>query len=214
MIILQVVVPKAKGEILGVVIVESGWGSMLPTIVLANLLPSGPAARCGQLNIGDQVILWKKKKAGKLFSTLYLSFQVIAINGISLVGLPLSTCQTYIKVSHYLALTEQQSTELWLGNFNFCSLASEVDLERKQLVDLWIFYGRKSSFSSKAAVEGRKWSKRTKTENFLNGHSLDFGQCFSREIELVTRLFTWNQTSELSKLFFFNLSIFFTEYQK
>lgn len=48
-------VPKAKGEILGVVIVESGWGSMLPTIVLANLLPSGPAARCGQLNIGDQV---------------------------------------------------------------------------------------------------------------------------------------------------------------
>ena len=52
---IQVVVPKAKGEILGVVIVESGWGSMLPTIVLANLLPTGPAARCGQLNIGDQV---------------------------------------------------------------------------------------------------------------------------------------------------------------
>ena len=52
----QVVVPKAKGEILGVVIVESGWGSMLPTIVLANLLPGGPAARCGQLNIGDQVM--------------------------------------------------------------------------------------------------------------------------------------------------------------
>ena len=48
-------VPKSKGEILGVVIVESGWGSMLPTIVLANLSPSGPAARCGQLNIGDQV---------------------------------------------------------------------------------------------------------------------------------------------------------------
>lgn len=72
------VVPKSKGEILGVVIVESGWGSMLPTIVLANLSPSGPAARCGQLNIGDQII---------------------AINGISLVGLPLSTCQNYIKVS-------------------------------------------------------------------------------------------------------------------
>ena len=66
-------VPKAKGEILGVVIVESGWGSMLPTIVLANLLPGGPAARCGQLNIGDQVrllmlfpplnISWKFNKA-------------------------------------------------------------------------------------------------------------------------------------------------------
>ena len=51
----EVVVPKTKGEILGVVIVESGWGSMLPTIVLANLAPGGPAARCGQLNIGDQV---------------------------------------------------------------------------------------------------------------------------------------------------------------
>lgn len=72
----EVVVPKAKGEILGVVIVESGWGSMLPTVVIANLLSSGAAARCGQLNIGDQII---------------------AINGMSLVGLPLSTCQNYIK---------------------------------------------------------------------------------------------------------------------
>ena len=58
----QVVVPKAKGEILGVVIVESGWGSMLPTIVLANLSPAGPAARCGQLNIGDQVRRKKREK--------------------------------------------------------------------------------------------------------------------------------------------------------
>ncbi|CAB3380142.1 Hypothetical predicted protein [Cloeon dipterum] len=74
----EVVVPKAKGEILGVVIVESGWGSMLPTVVIANLAPSGAAARCGMLNIGDQII---------------------AINGVSLVGLPLSTCQTYIKNS-------------------------------------------------------------------------------------------------------------------
>lgn len=75
----QVVVPKAKGEILGVVIVESGWGSMLPTVVIANLAPAGAAARCGQLNIGDQII---------------------AINGVSLVGLPLSTCQNYIKVGN------------------------------------------------------------------------------------------------------------------
>lgn len=50
---------------------------MLPTVVIANLAPAGAAARCGQLNIGDQII---------------------AINGISLVGLPLSTCQGYIKV--------------------------------------------------------------------------------------------------------------------
>lgn len=48
----EVVVPKTKGEILGVVVVESGWGSMLPTVVIANLAPAGAAARCGQLNIG------------------------------------------------------------------------------------------------------------------------------------------------------------------
>ena len=74
----QVIVPKLKGELLGVVIVESGWGSMVPTVVLANMSPTGPSARCGQLNIGDQII---------------------SVNGISLVGLPLSACQTYIKVS-------------------------------------------------------------------------------------------------------------------
>lgn len=72
----EVVVPKQKGEILGMVIVESGWGSMLPTVVIANMSGNGPAARCGKLNIGDQII---------------------AINGTSLVGLPLPTCQTYIK---------------------------------------------------------------------------------------------------------------------
>ncbi|XP_035713611.1 uncharacterized protein LOC110843030 isoform X5 [Folsomia candida] len=72
----EVVVPKSKGEILGVVIVESGWGSLLPTVVIANLAPAGASLRCGQLNIGDQII---------------------AINGVSLVGLPLSTCQNYIK---------------------------------------------------------------------------------------------------------------------
>ncbi|XP_062618253.1 uncharacterized protein LOC134279851 isoform X5 [Saccostrea cucullata] len=74
----EVIVPKLKGENIGIVIVESGWGSMVPTVVLANMYPTGPAARCGQLNIGDQII---------------------SINGISLVGLPLSACQSYIKSS-------------------------------------------------------------------------------------------------------------------
>lgn len=73
----EVIVPKQKNEILGMVIVESGWGSMLPTVVIANMAPGSPAARCGHLNIGDQII---------------------AINGVSLVGLPLSTCQNYVKV--------------------------------------------------------------------------------------------------------------------
>lgn len=74
----EVIIPKLKGEPLGVVIVESGWGSMVPTIVLANMAPGGSAARCGQLNIGDQIM---------------------SVNGVSLVGLPLSTCQSYIKAS-------------------------------------------------------------------------------------------------------------------
>ncbi|KAF5907501.1 amyloid beta A4 precursor protein-binding family A member 2-like, partial [Clarias magur] len=67
---------KQKGEILGVVIVESGWGSILPTVILACMLNSGPAARSGKLNVGDQVM---------------------AVNDTSLVGLPLATCQGIIK---------------------------------------------------------------------------------------------------------------------
>ncbi|XP_066523957.1 amyloid-beta A4 precursor protein-binding family A member 2 [Hoplias malabaricus] len=67
---------KQKGEILGVVIVESGWGSILPTVILACMLNSGPAARSGKLNVGDQLM---------------------AVNDTSLVGLPLATCQGIIK---------------------------------------------------------------------------------------------------------------------
>uniref|UniRef100_A0A3Q3IYJ4 Amyloid-beta A4 precursor protein-binding family A member 3 n=1 Tax=Monopterus albus TaxID=43700 RepID=A0A3Q3IYJ4_MONAL len=67
---------KQKGEILGVVIVESGWGSILPTVILASMLNSGPAARSGKLSVGDQIM---------------------SINDTSLVGLPLATCQGIIK---------------------------------------------------------------------------------------------------------------------
>ncbi|XP_053514881.1 amyloid-beta A4 precursor protein-binding family A member 2 [Artibeus jamaicensis] len=67
---------KLKGEILGVVVVESGWGSILPTVILANMMNGGPAARSGKLSIGDQIM---------------------SINGTSLVGLPLATCQGIIK---------------------------------------------------------------------------------------------------------------------
>lgn len=71
-------IEKQKGEILGVVIVESGWGSILPTVIIANMMHGGPAEKSGKLNIGDQIM---------------------SINGTSLVGLPLSTCQSIIKVS-------------------------------------------------------------------------------------------------------------------
>lgn len=71
------------------VIVESGWGSILPTVIIASMMHAGPAEKSGRLNIGDQIM---------------------TINGTSLVGLPLSTCQSIIKVSawflsvHYVAV--------------------------------------------------------------------------------------------------------------
>uniref|UniRef100_A0A8D3CM14 Amyloid-beta A4 precursor protein-binding family A member 3 n=1 Tax=Scophthalmus maximus TaxID=52904 RepID=A0A8D3CM14_SCOMX len=72
----ELYVEKQKGESLGVVIVESGWGSILPTVILASMLNSGPAARSGKLSVGDQLM---------------------SINDTSLVGLPLATCQGIIK---------------------------------------------------------------------------------------------------------------------
>ncbi|THD22784.1 Amyloid beta A4 protein-binding family A member 2 [Fasciola hepatica] len=72
----QITIPKQRGEPLGIVIVSSGWGSLLPTALLANMNPTGPAARCGQLNIGNHII---------------------SVNEQSLVGLPLTTCQHIIK---------------------------------------------------------------------------------------------------------------------
>ena len=75
---------KLRGECLGIVLVESGWGSMLPTVVLANMSSTGPAARCNQLSVGDQLL---------------------SVNGVSLVGLPLSSCQNYIKVFMHTCLS-------------------------------------------------------------------------------------------------------------
>ncbi|XP_004714327.1 amyloid-beta A4 precursor protein-binding family A member 3 isoform X1 [Echinops telfairi] len=72
----EVCIQKRPGEGLGVALVESGWGSLLPTAVIANLQHGGPAERSGALSIGDRLT---------------------AINGVSLVGLPLSTCQTAIR---------------------------------------------------------------------------------------------------------------------
>ncbi|XP_063146942.1 amyloid-beta A4 precursor protein-binding family A member 3-like isoform X2 [Candoia aspera] len=72
----EVIISKQKGEILGVVIVESGWGSILPTVVIANLMHRGAAERSGKLSIGDRIM---------------------SINGTSLVGLPLASCQSIIR---------------------------------------------------------------------------------------------------------------------
>ncbi|XP_069505524.1 amyloid-beta A4 precursor protein-binding family A member 3 [Ambystoma mexicanum] len=72
----EICIQKQKGEILGIAIVESGWGSILPTVVIANLMHGGPAEKSGELSIGDRIM---------------------SINGTSLVGLPLATCQNIIR---------------------------------------------------------------------------------------------------------------------
>nr|XP_020467777.1 amyloid beta A4 precursor protein-binding family A member 3-like isoform X2 [Monopterus albus] len=72
----DVIITKAPGEILGLAVVESGWGSILPTVVVANLLHGGPAERCGELSIGDRIM---------------------SVNSTSLVGLPIATCQSIIR---------------------------------------------------------------------------------------------------------------------
>lgn len=72
----DIAITKASGEILGLAVVESGWGSILPTVVVANLLHGGPAERCGELSIGDRIM---------------------SINGTSLVGLPITACQNIIR---------------------------------------------------------------------------------------------------------------------
>uniref|UniRef100_A0A8D0HJ89 Amyloid-beta A4 precursor protein-binding family A member 3 n=1 Tax=Sphenodon punctatus TaxID=8508 RepID=A0A8D0HJ89_SPHPU len=76
----DVCICKQKGEILGIVVVESGWGSILPTVVIANLMHGGPAEKSGELSIGDRIM---------------------SINGMSLVGLPLGTCQNIIRDLKY-----------------------------------------------------------------------------------------------------------------
>ncbi|OCT97425.1 amyloid-beta A4 precursor protein-binding family A member 3 isoform X1 [Xenopus laevis] len=72
----EVYIQKQRGEMLGIAVVESGWGSLLPTVVIANLMHGGPAERSGDQSIGDHVT---------------------SVNGTSLVGLPFSTCQSLIQ---------------------------------------------------------------------------------------------------------------------
>uniref|UniRef100_A0A8C6UKR1 Amyloid-beta A4 precursor protein-binding family A member 3 n=1 Tax=Neogobius melanostomus TaxID=47308 RepID=A0A8C6UKR1_9GOBI len=69
-------ITKPTGEMLGLAVVESGWGSILPTVVVANMLHGGPAERCKELSIGDRIM---------------------SVNGTSLVGLPIHTCQNIIR---------------------------------------------------------------------------------------------------------------------
>ena len=88
----EIWIEKKRGESLGVALVESGWGSILPTVILANIQHSSPAERSGKLNIGDQIM---------------------SVNGTSLVGLPLSSVhQGWDSVFFGLSQLFQLSREL------------------------------------------------------------------------------------------------------
>lgn len=68
---------KRKGEMLGIMIVAAGIGSIMPTAVIAHLSKTGPAFKSGQLNVGDYLL---------------------SVNSTSLVGLSILQCIQHIKV--------------------------------------------------------------------------------------------------------------------
>ena len=68
---------KSKGESLGIMVMEAGYGSVIPACVVAHLSKTGAALKSGLLNVGDHII---------------------TINGVSLVGMPTKLCVEQIKV--------------------------------------------------------------------------------------------------------------------
>ena len=69
--------PKKKNEPLGVMLIESGFGSPIPSCVIAAMSKNGSAQRSGLLNVGDHII---------------------SLNGVNFVGLPVKTCIWHVKV--------------------------------------------------------------------------------------------------------------------
>eukprot|EP00117_Sycon_ciliatum_P022522 scpid43825/ scgid0792/ Amyloid beta A4 precursor protein-binding family A member 1; Adapter protein X11alpha; Neuron-specific X11 protein; Neuronal Munc18-1-interacting protein 1 len=76
---------KKKGEPLGISIMESGWGSMIPTVTVSHLMKGGAATKCNRVNVGDQVL---------------------AVAGKSLVGIPMSECIDWLKSLRYLTMVK------------------------------------------------------------------------------------------------------------
>ncbi|XP_065912458.1 amyloid-beta A4 precursor protein-binding family A member 1-like isoform X2 [Dysidea avara] len=72
----QVTIGKKRGEMLGIMIVAAGIGSIVPTAVVAHLSKTGPVHKSGQVNVGDYLL---------------------SVNGNSLVGLSIPQCIQQLK---------------------------------------------------------------------------------------------------------------------
>lgn len=74
---LQLTLAKHKNDIMGMMVMESGYGSAIPACIIVHLNKTGSASKCGLLNIGDHIL---------------------SINGVNLVGMPRKACIEQIKV--------------------------------------------------------------------------------------------------------------------
>ena len=74
----QITLAKHKGDILGLMVIDSGYGSAIPSCIVAHMSKTGSAIQSGLLNVGDYIL---------------------SINGVSLVGMPIKTIVEQIKVS-------------------------------------------------------------------------------------------------------------------
>lgn len=74
---MQITIGKKRGEMLGIMIVAAGIGSIVPTAVIAHLSKTGPVHKSGQVNVGDYLL---------------------SVNGNSLVGLSIPQCIQILKV--------------------------------------------------------------------------------------------------------------------
>jgi len=97
---LQLTLAKHKGEMMGIMVMESGYGSAIPACVIAHMSKTGAAARSGLLNVGDHII---------------------SMNGVSLVGMPQKACIEQIKVSE---CTHVRCYELWAHKHILCVAVS------------------------------------------------------------------------------------------
>ena len=52
----QISVSKLKGEALGVMLIDSGYGSAIPACVVAYISKLGAVHKSGLLNVGDQLL--------------------------------------------------------------------------------------------------------------------------------------------------------------